>query len=713
MIGKTISHYKILSKLGEGGLGEVYKAEDTKLNRIVALKFLPQFFVPDNNIKNRLLYEARAASALNHPNIVTIHDIITIDELLFIVMEYVEGIPLRDAIKSGPLDIDRLLSISIELCQGIDTAHKNNLFHLDIKPDNIIVMKSGRVKILDFGVSQFKNVGQKSSQKEISGTTEYMCPDRHKGQNGDAQSDIFSIGIILYEMSTGNHPFHDSHQSAIIYNILNADPIPAITINPQIPEKLDKIIYTAIEKKKGQRYKKLEYLLSDLTEVQNGLINSPGIIENNLKNRIPSIAVLPLINLSNSSENEYFGEGLAEDLINGLSKINNLRVASRISSFEYNKEQKNIIKIGNNLNVSSILEGTIQKAGKKLRATVRLINITNGFLLWSEQYNCVLGDIFKIKDEITENIVKSLRLVLTNKEIDSIEHSSTTKVEAYDYYLRGRSYFHQMRHSSIESAIRMYSKAIKIDPHYALAFSGLADCYSFIHLYWDSSASIAKKAIKASSTALTLDNELAEAHVAHGLANSIIDQYNQSEKAFQKAINLNPNLFEAYYFNARIKFAQGEINIALKMYEKACQVQPDDYQSAYFLSTIYESIGRGNDAEIMFNKCINNAEKQLHINPTNARALYMGAAALVHVGNQKRGLDWAKQALKMDPNEPATFYNVACTFIVAGKIEKGLEYLQKAVKAGFARKDWMLYDSDLDPLRDHPAFISLINKLNK
>ncbi len=286
------------------------------------------------------------------------------------------------------------------------------------------------------------------------------------------------------------------------------------------------------------------------------------------------------------------------------------------------------------------------------------------------------------------------------------------QANAYDYYLRGRSYFHQMRRTAIESAIEMYSKAINIDPKYTLAYSGLADCYSFIHLYWGSDDKIAEKALNASIIAVKLDNKLAEAHVAYGLANSIIDEYDKSIRAFKNALSLNPHLFEAYYFNARIKFAQGEINNAMFLYEKACQIQPDDYQSPYFLATIYISKGRASDAVILFKKCIDNAESQLHTNPTNVRALYMGAAALVHLGNKNRGLEWAEQALRMDPNEPATYYNVSCTFATAGYIERGLEYLDKAVDAGFARKDWIKYDSDLDPFRNHPKFESIVNKLN-
>jgi serine/threonine protein kinase/Flp pilus assembly protein TadD len=709
MIGKNISHYKILKKLDKSGMGMVYKAEDSRLNRLVALKIFPNFSLSKSEEKETLLNEARAASSLNHPNIVTIYDIGENNGFSFIAMEYIKGKSLRKLLDSGPLSINEALKISTEICKSISAAHNKNVSHLDIKPENIMQTKNGEIKILDFGLARFKKINMDTKKNSISGTIEYMSPERFQGENGDKQSDIFAIGIIMYEMVTGIHPFHDKHHAAIIYNILNAKPIPSYTINPQIPNKLNSIIEKALQKDTNVRYKVLDDLVYDLSEVKEAL-NGKQEKDDNV-NKITSIAVLPFSDINSEHKYEYIGEGLAEDLIIELSKIEKLSVSTRISSFKFKNEHDDIIKIGRKLKVDSILKGTIQKSGSELRVVVQLVSIKDGYVLWSEKFDSDFKDIFEIKDKITSNIINSLRIVLTGEEINTIEKSATENVEAYDYYLRGRSFFHQMRRSSIESAISMFSNAIKIDPKYTLAYSGLAYCYSFIHLYWESNDSIAEKALNASIKAIKLDNKLAEAHVAYGLANSIINDYDKSVRAFDNALNLNPHLFEAYYFNARIKFAQGKINNAMVLYEKACQMQPDDYQAPYFLASIYISKGRGSDAKILFKKCISNAEKQLHINPTNARALYMGAAALVHIGDKKRGLDWAEQALQMDPNEPATFYNVACTFATAGNIQKGLEFLDKAVDAGFARKDWMTYDSDLDPLRDNPKFESIINKL--
>jgi serine/threonine protein kinase/cytochrome c-type biogenesis protein CcmH/NrfG len=710
MIGKTILHYKILKKLDKSGMSMVYKAQDTRLNRPVALKIFPNFSLSKSEEKETLLNEARAASSLNHPNIVTIYDIGEDNGFSFIVMEYIEGKSLRKLLDSGPLPIKESLKISTEICESICVAHNQNVLHLDIKPENIMRTENGDIRILDFGLAKLKHMNMIPKKNTISGTIEYMSPERFQGENGDKQSDIFAIGIIMYEMVTGTHPFDDKHQAAIIYNILNSTPIPSNTINPQIPNKLNNIIEKMLDKNKDKRYENLDDLVYDLSEVNNEM-HSYGD-KSDINSHISSIAVLPFYDLSKRGKYEYISEGIAEDLINELSKIKKLDVSSRISSFEYKNQQDNIKKIGRKLKVDSILKGTIQKSGSELRIIVQLVSISDGYIMWSEKFDSDFKDIFKIKDKITSNIINSLRIVLTGTEINTIEKSTTANVEAYDYYLRGRSFFHQMRRLGIESAIDMYSNAIRIDPKYALAYSGLADCYSFIHLYWESNDSIAEKALNASIMAIKLDNKLAEAHVAYGLANSIINNYDKSVRAFDNALNLNPHLFEAYYFNARIKFAQGKINNAMFLYEKACQVQPEDYQAPYFLATIYSSNGRKSDAEIIFKKCILNAENQLHINPTNVRALYMGAAALVHVGDKKRGLDWAEQALNMDPNEPATFYNVSCTFTTAGNIQKGLEFLDKAVDAGFARKDWITYDSDLDPLRSHPKFESIINKLN-
>jgi len=710
MIGKTISHYKVMQKLDRSGMGLVYKAEDIRLNRPVVLKIFSNSSLQQSKGKKKLLNEAKAASSLNHPNIVTVHDVGEHNGYSFIVMEFIEGNSLRKLLKSGPISIEAAINISREICKSISVAHSNKITHLDIKPENIMINKSGEIKILDFGLAIFKQFDISISKNTISGTIEYMSPERFQGENGDYQSDIFSIGVIIYEMVTGTHPFMDKHQAATIYNILNAKPIPSNTINPQIPNGLNQIIEKSIKKEKKNRYKVLNDLIFDLDDV----IADMRVVNDKINNieQISSIAVLPFSIIGKNKDYEYLGEGIAEDLINELSQIKRLNVASRLTSFKYKNNQDNIDVIGKQLMVKSILKGSIQKSGSQLRFTVQLINTKDGFILWSEKLDSNFGNIFNIKDKITSNIFHSLRIVLTGEEANSIEKTYTDKASAYDYYLRGRSYFHQMRRLGIESAIEMYSKAIKIDPKYTLAYSGLADCYSFIHLYWDGNEEIAEKALNASIMAVKLDNKLAEAHVAFGLANSIIDEYKKSERAFKNALSLNPHLFEAYYFNARIKFAQGKINNAMFLYEKACQVQPDDYQAPYFLATIYKSKGRMKDAEVIYKKCIDNAENQLHINPTNVRALYMGAAALVHIGKKNRGLEWAKQALRMDPDEPATFYNVSCTFTTTGLIEKGLEYLDKAVDAGFARQDWIKYDSDLDPLRNHPKFESILKKLN-
>lgn len=709
MIGKTISHYKILQQLDKSGMGKVYKAIDTRLDRPVAIKMIPK---PKSflSVKNgNVLNEARTVSSLNHPNIITVHDVDSNNGDIFIIMEFVEGQSLRKIITDGPLQINTALNLLYDICLSIKYAHDRKIVHLDIKPENIMINDCGQIKILDFGLAKFKQSNNQFDKNIITGTIEYMSPERFHGEIGDKKSDIFSIGVMFYEMLTGIHPFVEKHQAATIYNILNANPIPSKTINPQISNNLNQIIEKSICKDNDLRYQDLNELLNDLKIIIDEInIDSKEKIS---PTKCCSIAVIPFAIIGNKKEFEYIGEGIAEDLINKLSRINQLKVASSLSSFKYRSSTDDIRQIGKNLNVQSILQGTVERSGNEIRFSVQLINVKDGYILWSDNFDSTFENIFKIRDEITSHIIQSLRIVLTGEEVNKIEKAYTDKSVAYDYYLRGRSYFRQMRRIGIESAIKMYSKAIEIDRKYTLAYSGLANCYSFLHQYWESSIDIAEKALNASIVAIQLDNNLAEAHVAFGLAYSLINEYEKSEKAFQNAIELNPHLFEAYYFDARIKFEKGQIKSAMFLYEKACQVQPDDYQSPYFLATIYKSMDRNSDAIKIFNKCINNCKNQLHINPTNVRALYMGAAALVHIGKTEQGLEWAVQALDMDPDEPATYYNVACAYTAANKIEKGLEYLDKAVHAGFARKDWIKFDSDLDPLRSNPKFDNIIQKL--
>ena len=426
----------------------------------------------------------------------------------------------------------------------------------------------------------------------------------------------------------------------------------------------------------------------------------------------PSIAVLPFMDLSPEKDQDYFCDGMAEELIDALTKIKDLRVSARTSAFAFKGQQQDIREIGNKLNVATVLEGSVRKSDNRLRISAQLINVADGYHLWSKKYDRELEDVFAIQDEIAGNIVQALRVMLSESEKRALEKSPTGSIEAYDYYLQGRKFFYEARRKSSGFAQQMFTRATQIDPNYALAYAGIADSCSWLHMYWESTEENLRKAEEASRKALALDPDLAEAHVAHGLAVSLSKRYDEAEKEFETAIRLNPRLFEAHFFYARTCFAQGKLEKAARLFNEASEVRPEDFQAPKHLAMVYNGLGLASEAKAAHRRALEIIEQHLELNPDDARALYLGAGALIEFGERERGLEWASRALAIDPEDSAVLYNVACVNSRLGEIEKAVDYLEKAIKAGFAHQEWIEHDSDLDPLRDHPRFQALLAQMS-
>jgi tetratricopeptide (TPR) repeat protein len=383
-------------------------------------------------------------------------------------------------------------------------------------------------------------------------------------------------------------------------------------------------------------------------------------------------------------------------------------VASRTSSFAFRGRNEDIRKIGEQLNVRNVLEGSVRKAGNRLRISVQLVSVADGYHSWSETYNRELQDVFAIQEEIAQNIAKALQVILSEKEKRAIERAPTAHVEAYEYYLRGRQYFHQFRRKGYELALQMFAHAIGLDPGYALAHAGAADCHSLLYMYFDSNPANLEKAEAASRKALELAPDLAEAHVARGRVLSLKKDYAQAEGDFQTAVRLGPKLYEARYFFARTAKAQGKLEEAARLFEQACQLRPDEYEAATHLAATYTGLGRNADARAAFQRAATVVSKHLELHPDDARALYLGATVWASLGECERALEWANRALAMDPDDPVTLYNVACVYALQGEIEKALDCLENALKHGFAHKEWIEHDSDLASLRSHPRYQALL-----
>jgi TolB-like protein/thioredoxin-like negative regulator of GroEL len=416
--------------------------------------------------------------------------------------------------------------------------------------------------------------------------------------------------------------------------------------------------------------------------------------------------------MSSDPENEYFSDGLAEELINVLSKVEGLRVASRTSAFGFKGKNEDVRRIGEQLNVRTVLQGSVRKAGNRLRITAQLSNTADGFQLWSESYNRQLEDVFAIQDEIAQSISRALRVILTEKDQQALERRRpTADVRAYEYYLRGMQFFHQFRRKTLEVAVEMFNRAIEIDPGYARAYAGQADCYSLLYINWGARGDTLQKADTASQKALELDPDSAEGHTARGVTLSISKRYAEAQQEFETAIRLEPNLFEARYFYGRVCMAQGRLEEAARLYEEASRLRPEDYQALLVGAAVLAGLGRKGESEAAYRRGLHVAEEHLRLYPDSARALYLGATAWVQLGDRERALEWARRALAVDPDESMTLYNVACVYSLLGQTEEALDTLARAIAMGYTHKEWIQNDADFKPLHGHPRFQALLASL--
>ena len=718
LLGRTVSHYRIEAKIGEGGMGEVYSAEDTQLGRRVALKVLPEEMAEKPSRLQRFRREAKAVAALNHPNIVTLYSVEEVDGRTFLTMELVQGEPLTALIRPGGQPLAQVLEVGFQLADALIAAHDRGITHRDLKPANVMLGADGRLKILDFGLAKLheeSSSGEESATRAYTenltqegsmlGTMPYMSPEQVQGLPVDHRTDIFSLGVMLYELAAGERPFRGESPAQLISSILRDVPDEVGERRSDLPNHLSRVVRRCLEKDPARRFQTVRDLKIELEELQRegGVPQEKGP---------PSVAVLPFLNMSPDPEQDYFCEGIAEDIINGLGRLDSLRVASRTSSFQFKGTAADVREIGRRLDVSAILEGSVRKSGNRLRITTQLVNVEDGYRLWSERYDRQLEDVFTIQDEISESIVKALEVTLSPKERRAMRNVATQNVEAYEYYLRGRKFFYQMNEKSFHYARQMYAKAIQLDPAFALAYAGIADCCSFLFMYAESSEANRREADFNSQRALDLDPDLAEAHASRGLALTIAKSYDEAERAFEEAIRRNAKLFEAYYFYARNCHAQGRFEMAVELFEKASELRPEDYQAPRLMTQALISMGASRErVEAAARNTLEIVESRIELNPDDARAYYFGATSLIELGQRERGLEWGRKALDIDPGDPLIAYNVACVFSTAGEHEEAVELLEKAVDNGFGYKEWIEHDSDFEPLRGHPRYQALLDRM--
>lgn len=569
--------YEIIRELGRGGMGVVYKAEDTKLKRNVALKFLPQELTHISDIKERFIREAQSAAALDHPNICTIYEFDEAEEKSFISMAYIEGQSLRKKIESGPLELEEALHIAVQVSKGLQEAHKKGIVHRDIKSANIMVTEDNQVKIMDFGLAR-KTGGTLITKNGMTmGTIAYMSPEQARGEAVDQRTDIWSFGVMLYEMVTGEHPFKGENDQAVLYNIINEEPESITSLRKSLPLDLERIVNKAIFKKSDKRYQTIKELLTDLKDLQKVMETRASKTQAESKEIKPSIAVLPFVNMSADPEQGYFCDGMAEEIINALTHVEGLHVVARTSAFSFKGKEIDIREIGKILTVDHVLEGSVRKASNRLRITAQLINVVDGYHLWSERYDRKMEDVFDIQDELSLSIVESLKVKLMGHEKAVILTRHTENQDAYTSYLQGKQFRQRKDLVSFKQALEYLEKAITLDPNFALAYAEIALTYVLMGWFGFVVADekLREKIVYHADKALKLDKRISDAYLALALTWELIDHDQvKAEEFAHKAVSLNPGNSEAIQEHGFILGRMGKFEEAIKKMETTIALDP-------------------------------------------------------------------------------------------------------------------------------------------
>jgi len=722
MIGKAVSHYKILEKLGEGGMGVVYKAEDTKLKRTVALKFLSPRALGSEEEKTRFINEARAAAALDHPNICTIHEIDEAEEQTFISMAYIEGQSLKEKIEAGPLTINESLQIGIQIAKGLQEAHERGIVHRDIKSGNVMLTPRGQAKIMDFGLAKMGKGELKTKEGTTLGTVAYMSPEQAQGEEVDHRTDIWSMGVILYEMITGRRPFRGDYEQAVIYSILNEEPEPITGLRTGVPMELERIVGKTLAKDPDQRYQHADELIVDLRALltestTEGSVSTRTIFRVPPKRRARSllvtgiilvaavilitgyfliqsarrvvgpesgavageiwknsIAVLPFRDLSPAGDQEYFSDGMTEAIIGKLTGLKDLKVISMTSAMRYKSPDRDMKKIGQELDVSTILEGSIQKEGNRIRVNAQLINVGDDAHLWSHTYDRELQSVFAIQDSISEAIVDAMRIKLLGDDRAELIKRHTDNLEAYNAYVQGRFLWNKRVEEHLMKAIEYFEDAIELDPNYALAYAGLADAYSVLpsNIGYPPEQAF-PKAREAAEKAVQLDDELAEAHASMGLALANEGDPDQAEKEYKKAIELNPGYAYAHYWYSLLLGNMGREEGSLKELETAYELDPLSVVILVNLASKKAASDDTTKVEELFNRAI-------EVEPGRGATYSIYARYLGQIGKVKEAEELIKRALEIEPNRVSTYIAYGDGLREIGRTQEAIQLYYQALE---------------------------------